>query len=54
MLVNDIISPSYSPWNAPILLVKMKDNTTRFVCDFRGVNDVTKKDKHPLPNIKGN
>ena len=52
MLNNDIIRPSYSPWNAPVILVKKKDNTTRFVCDFRGVNDVTKKDTYPLPHIK--
>ena len=51
MLQNDIIRPSSSPWNSPLLLVKKKDNTTRFVCDFRGLNDVTKKDKYPLPNI---
>ena len=52
MLRNGIIRPSYSPWNAPVMLVKKKDNATRFVCDFRGVNDVTKKDTYPLPHIK--
>ena len=52
MLQNDIIRPSNSHWNSPtILLVKKKDNTTRFVCDFRGINDVTKTDAHPLPHI---
>ena len=51
MLQNDIIRPSQSHWNSPILLVKKKDNTTRFVCDFRGLNDVTKKDTYPLPYI---
>ena len=24
----------------------------RFVCDFRGLNDVTKKDTYPLPHIR--
>ena len=51
MLENDIIRPSSSPWNAPVILVKKKDNTMRFVCDFRGLNDVTKKDTYPLPHI---
>ena len=52
MLKHDIIRPSSSPWNAPLLLVKKKDNTMRFVCDFRGLNDVTKKDNYPLPHIR--
>ena len=52
MLANDIIRPSESPWNSPIILVKKKDNSMRFVCDFRKLNDVTKKDTYPLPHIK--
>ena len=52
MLENDIIRPSSSPWNAPIILVKKKDNSMRFVCDFRGLNDVTKKDSYPLSHIR--
>ena len=52
MLKNKVIRPSKSPWNAPILLVKKKDNSTRFVCDFRGLNDITKKDTYPLPQVK--
>ena len=52
MLSNDIIRPSSSPWNAPVILVKKKDNSTRFACNFRGVNDVTMRDIYPLPHIK--
>ena len=52
MLKNDIIRPSCSPWNSPYLLVKKNDNSMRFVCDFRGLNDVTKKDNYPLPHIR--
>ena len=52
MLKNGIIRLSSSPWNSPIILVKKKDNTMRFVCDFRGLNNVTKKDTYPLPHIR--
>ena len=52
MLKNGIIRPSSSPWNSPIILVKKKDNSMRFVCDFRGLNNVTKKDTYPLPHIR--
>ena len=52
MINNDIIKPPSSPWNAPIILVKKKDNTMRFVCDFRGLNDVTKKDSYLLPRVR--
>ncbi len=52
MLSNDIIRPSASHWNALAILAKKKDNSTHFVCDFRGVNDVTKRDTYPLPHMK--
>ena len=52
MLKNDIIRPSTSPWNSPIILVKKKNGENRFVCDYRGLNHVTKKDTYPLPHVK--
>ena len=52
MLKNDIIRPSVSPWNSLLLLVQKKDNTMRFMCDFRGLNNVTKKDTYPLPHVR--
>ena len=52
MLDNGIIRPSSSPWNSPTILVKKKDGSMRFVCDFHGLNDVTKKDSYPLPHIR--
>ena len=51
MVDNGIIRPSKSPWNCPIILVRKKGKT-RFVCDYRDLNKVTKKDTYPLPNIK--
>ena len=52
MLHNEIIRPSVSPWNSLFLLVKKKDNSVRFVCDFRALNNVTKKDSYPLPHVR--
>jgi len=52
MLADGVIIPSDSPWASPITLAPKKDGTIRFCVDFRKVNDVTKKDAHPLPHIQ--
>jgi len=51
MLDINIIRPSNSSWLSPIVLVKKKDNSTRFCVDFRKVNEITKKDAYPIPRI---
>lgn len=51
MLQAGAIRPSKSPWASPITLVPKKDGTTRFCIDFRRLNDVTVKDRHPLPRV---
>ena len=41
-----------SPWGAPVLLVKKKDDTLRMCIDYRRINKVTVKNKYPLLRIK--
>jgi hypothetical protein len=45
------IRPSASPWGCPALFVKKKDNSLRLCVDYRPLNVVTIKNKHPLPRI---
>jgi hypothetical protein len=46
------IRPSSSPWGAPVLFVKKKDGTQRMCMDYRSLNEVTIKNKYPLPRIE--
>ena len=52
MVKDGIARPSNSPWSSNVILVKKKDNTTRFVVDCRQSNDLTVKDSYPMPNIR--
>jgi hypothetical protein len=57
MLKQDIITPSQSPWNFPLLVVPKKADASgvrkwRICIDFRKFSEVTVGDSYPLPNIQ--
>jgi hypothetical protein len=45
------ICPSSSPWGALVIFVPKKDGTLRLCMDYRALNEVTFKNKYPLPRI---
>ncbi|KAL0810648.1 hypothetical protein ABMA28_010755 [Loxostege sticticalis] len=51
LLDKGVIQESESDFASPILLVKKKDGSDRMCVDFRKLNDVTIKDRFPLPRI---
>ena len=51
LLKKGFIRRSSSPWGAPVLLVEKKDGSLRMVVDYHALNEVTIKNKYPLPMI---
>jgi len=51
MLEQDVIEPSNSEWNFPLILVPKSDGTMRPVIDYRELNKHTIPDRLPLPVI---
>jgi hypothetical protein len=51
LLEKGFIRPSSSPWGCPTIFVKKKDQTLRMCMDYRPLNEVTVKNKYPLPRI---
>src|SRR5437763_15109119 len=45
------ISPSTSPYGAPVLFVKKKDSTLRMCIDYRALNSQTIQNRYALPRI---
>jgi hypothetical protein len=52
LLEKGYIRPSTSPWAATVLFVEKKDGTKRMCIDYRSLNEVTIKNKYPLPRIE--
>jgi hypothetical protein len=52
LLEKCFICPSSSPWGVPVLFVSKKDGSRRMCVDYRSLNEVTIKNKYPLPQIE--
>jgi len=52
MLGIHVIEPSTSDWANRLVMVPKKDGTIRTCVDFRGVNNLCKKDAYPSPNVQ--
>jgi hypothetical protein len=51
LLEKGFIYPSSSPWGAPVIFILKKDDTQRLCMDYHALNEVTIKNKYPLPRI---
>jgi hypothetical protein len=51
LLDKGYIRSSASPWGALIIFVPKKDGTQRMCVDYHSLNEVTIKNKYPLPRI---
>jgi hypothetical protein len=51
LLGNGFIRPSSSPWGCLAIFDKKKDQTLRMCVNYRPLNEVTIKNKYPLPRI---
>ena len=51
LLAHGFIRTSKSPFGAPMLFVRKKDNSMRMCIDYRSLNQITIKNKYPLPRV---
>jgi hypothetical protein len=52
LLEKGFIHPSSSPWGAPVLFENKKDGSRRMCVNYRSLNELTIKNKYPLPWIE--
>jgi hypothetical protein len=47
-----LIRPLHSELGSPILVVRKAYGSLRLCIDYRGLNEVTRKDAYPLPRVE--
>jgi len=52
LLEQGMISPGEGPWAAPVVMVRKPCGSWRMCIDYRRLNELTVKDKFPLPRIQ--
>ncbi len=52
LLDKGLIQPSKSPYGAPVIFAKKSDGSLRMCIDYRELNQQTKINRYPLPNIQ--
>ena len=53
-LKHDVIEPSSSPYNFPLVCVTKKNGKFRWCIDYRELNKISKRDTYPIGNIEDN
>jgi hypothetical protein len=51
LLEKEFVRSSSSPWGALVIFVPKKNDTQRLCVDYHALNEVTVKNKYPLPRI---
>ena len=51
LLEKGFIRRSVSEWSAPVVFTTKADGSLRLCVDYRELNKLTKKNRHPLPGI---
>ena len=51
LLASDILEYSDSNWSSPVVPVRKSDGSLRLCVDYRKVNQITKTEKFPMPNL---